>query len=192
MAVRFIYGLREPDTGLIRYIGKTTNPHRRWLNHLCEKSHCHRTYWIRSMLRRGLKPEMVIIETVDGAWPWQESERHWIAFARRNDWPLVNMTSGGDGVPDWAAAPKRYYGDDHWTHKMPERVASGDNNGSRRHPDLVWRGSRCKSSKLTESQVVEIRKRAASGEPLQQIAAVFGVSRRNVAYITSGTWWRHV
>jgi hypothetical protein len=192
MAVIHIYGLREPDTGLIRYIGKTTNPHRRWLNHLCEKSHCHRTCWIRALHRRGLRPEMVIIETVSGEWPWQESERFWIGFALKNDWPLVNMTSGGDGVPDWAAEPKRSYGDDHWTHRKPECLARGDNNGSRRHPQSIWRGSKCHSSKLTEADVREIRKRAASGVSHADLALQFSISRRNVWYIVNRKGWRHV
>ena len=188
----YIYGLREPDTGLIRYIGKTNNPHRRWLNHLTEKSHCKRTYWIRSLLRRGLRPEIVVIEEIHGAWPWQESERFWIAFANRNGWPLINMTSGGDGVPDWAAKPKRYYGKDHWTHKKPSALARGNKNGSRVHPESIWRGSRCRSSKLTEQQVISIRQLSTEGKSQQELAAQFGVCRRNINYITSGKWWKHV
>ena len=188
----YIYGLREPDTQLIRYIGKTNNPRRRWLNHLCEKSRTRRSCWIRSLQKRGLEPEMVIIEEISGAWPWQESERYWIQFAKENDWPLVNMTSGGDGVPDSAATPRKYSGDDHWTHKKPERLARGDNNGSRKHPDAIWRGSRCKSSKLTEDQVTTIKRLRESGETLVALAKKFNVSHENIAAIVNGKTWRHV
>jgi len=188
----YIYGLREPDTMMIRYIGKTTDPHRRWLNHLCEKSKTHRRNWILSLKRRGLEPEIVVIEEVTGAWPWQESERFWIAFALKNGWPLVNMTSGGDGVPDWASSPKRHYGDDHWSRRKPESLARGDANGSRKRPESIWRGSRCKSSKITERDVMTIRARAASGESHQSIALDFVISRRNVWNIVNRRQWKHV
>lgn len=188
----YIYGLREPHTGLIRYIGKTTNPRRRWLNHLCEKSHCRRTYWIRSLLRRKFRPELVIIEEIRGAWPWQESERFWISFAKANGWPLVNMTSGGDGVPDWAATPKRYYGKEHWTHNKPEALARGNRNGSRRHPEFIHRGTQRPNSKLDDAKIKEIRKLAASGISHLTLAERFGVSRRNIHYIVSGKAWKHV
>ena len=177
---------------MIRYIGKTINPRRRWLNHLCEKSHCKRTYWIRSLQKRGLRPVLIIIEEIRGAWPWQESERYWIAFALHHGCPLVNMTSGGDGVPDSSATPKKHYGDDHWTRKKPELVARGDNNGSRRHPDAIWRGSQCRSSKLTEAVIVRIRESANVGNTLNSIASEFNISRRNVSYIVNRKTWRHV
>lgn len=191
MGVAYIYGLREPDTQLIRYIGKTTNPHRRWLNHLCEKSKTHRAYWIQSLERRGLRPEIVIIEEVYGAWPWQESERFWIAFARCNGWPLVNMTDGGDGITG-DTQPRKYHGDEHWTRKKPERVARGDRNGARRHPDLILRGEQCPASRLTESTVREIKKLAATGTSEKDLAAQFNTGRRNVNHIVNGRSWKHV
>lgn len=191
MGVVYIYGLREPDTQLIRYIGKTNDPHRRWLNHLCEKSKTHRANWIRSLERRGLRPEIVVIEEVHGAWPWQESEKFWIAYAKSNGWPLVNMTAGGDGVVG-GPQPRKYSGDEHWTRKKPECMARGDRNGARRHPDLILRGDKCPASRLTELTVREIKQLAASGVPRKTIAAQTNTSRRNVSYIVNGGSWKHV
>lgn len=191
MGVTYIYGLREPDTQLVRYIGKTIDPHRRWLNHLCEKSKTRRAYWVQSLERRGLRPEMVIIEEIFGAWPWQESERFWIAFARANNWPLVNMTDGGDGITG-DTQPRKYSGDSHWTRKKPERVARGDRNGARRHPDLILRGDQCPASRLRGEQVAEIRRLAADGLSHQSLAAQFHTSRRNVWNVVNRKWWKHV
>lgn len=197
MAINFIYGLRDPETMQIRYIGKTNDMHRRWLNHLCEKSKTHRYYWIRSLDRRGLRPEMITLEEIRGNdslsdWPWQESERRWIAYGIRSGWPLVNMTSGGDGVSDCAKKPRKYSGDEHWTRKKPECVARGERNGAARHPELTLRGSQCPSSKLTEGQVREIRRMSASGVSNRALGIQFNVGHRNVWHIVKGKTWKHV
>lgn len=52
-------------------------------------------------------------------------------------------------------------------------------------------GERCPSSKLTNSEVVEIRARYASGGVSQMSLAVeFGVSQRAIGFITRGRTWR--
>jgi hypothetical protein len=94
----FIYGLVDPETGDIRYIGKSIRPRERVQNHMNEVSNCHRSHWLQSLKKRDLWPELVILETIVGAWPWQHSERYWIAYGRKKGWPLTNNTDGGDGV----------------------------------------------------------------------------------------------
>lgn len=54
------------------------------------------------------------------------------------------------------------------------------------------RGSRSGASKLTESQVAEIRARQAAGELHRVLAADYGVSRVTITNIVSGKTWRHV
>lgn len=89
----YIYGLIDPRNGRVRYVGKSDNPKSRLGDHLKDKSLCHRTNWVRSLLSEGIKPELVILENVVG--DWKEAERKWIAhFGREN---LVNGTDGGDG-----------------------------------------------------------------------------------------------
>lgn len=50
---------------------------------------------------------MVILERIVGLWPWQESEKYWISYGRKNGWNLVNNTDGGDGVTGLSEEAKR-------------------------------------------------------------------------------------
>lgn len=58
----------------------------------------------------------------------------------------------------------------------------------KRHP----RGSAKVDAKLTESDVTDIRSRAASGDFQRDIAASMGVSQSNVSLIVSRKTWSHV
>ena len=50
----FIYGLTEPNSDEIRYIGKSVRPLERFRNHINEKpSNCHRSHWLQSLAARG-------------------------------------------------------------------------------------------------------------------------------------------
>lgn len=95
-----IYGLYDPtdDQKTIRYVGYTSkSPSRRLIEHVAEakaSATCHRHKWIRSVLKKGVKPVVVVIEVVD-AESWQERERYWIGAHGSS---LVNGTVGGDGL----------------------------------------------------------------------------------------------
>lgn len=96
----YIYGLRCPVSGEIRYIGKSTQPHKRLKAHLgaakrCEYDH-HTARWIRSVGDGAIALE--ILDTLDAGSDWQERERHWIAAAECMGWPLTNSTAGGEGL----------------------------------------------------------------------------------------------
>ncbi|QXN74975.1 HNH endonuclease [Gordonia phage Posh] len=58
--------------------------------------------------------------------------------------------------------------------------------------DRHVRGSRNGNTHLTESDVAEIRRRAAAGELHRIVAADYGVSRSRVTTIVSRRSWRHV
>ena len=86
-----IYGLTD-QFGLVKYVGKTRSPSRRWLGHLL-------------LSRKGLLGfqlegiailEMVVAEKDDN-----EAEKRWIAFYGREN--LFNRTNGGNGA--WAYPP---------------------------------------------------------------------------------------
>lgn len=53
-----IYGLFDPITDELRYIGKTNDIVKRRSGHLRDKSKTYKANWIRSLLALGLKPEM--------------------------------------------------------------------------------------------------------------------------------------
>lgn len=64
--------------------------------------------------------------------------------------------------------------------------ADSDRHGTRP------RGSSRSNSKLTESSVVEIRKRLTAGDMQKDIAADFGVSRSTIYNLKEGISWNHV
>lgn len=95
----FIYGLCDPLTQQLRYIGKSNDPSVRNYEHTSArflKSKTHKNHWIKSLQSKALRPELFIIEEVlrDG---WQEDERFWIAYFKSIGANLTNSTAGGEG-----------------------------------------------------------------------------------------------
>lgn len=96
-----IYGLIDPRTNQLRYVGKTkrSTSHRRY-EHVCAshlKAKSHKNHWIESLLRDGERPESVVLEEVTES-EWEEAESFWIQYMKFIGCNLVNSTSGGDGV----------------------------------------------------------------------------------------------
>lgn len=94
-----IYTLSDPDTGRIRYVGKTCKPGDRLAQHVWQAQHgvrgTHRTHWIAACVRNGRPPIMSVLTEVAGN--GDEAERYWIRTLRRNGCALVNATDGGEG-----------------------------------------------------------------------------------------------
>lgn len=95
----FIYALKDPTTGAIRYIGKTKNPRGRFSSHISNirRENNHRARWIRSLLVRGFKPTLEIIDEVP-VLEWPQWEVAYIEFFREQDCDLVNSHAGGLGA----------------------------------------------------------------------------------------------
>ena len=93
-----IYALIDPRTQAMRYVGKAKDLRRRYLRHIRESQRQtnHRARWIQSVLRSGLAPDMVAIETTTEE-GWIEAELFWIAYFRFIGADLVNTTAGGTG-----------------------------------------------------------------------------------------------
>lgn len=92
-----IYVLVDPDTGEIRYIGRTSQQlSTRLRDHIRDRKSGHKKYWIDSLRSKDLVPRIVLLqEVMDTEWP--EAERYWISYFRSIGCPLTNMTNGGDG-----------------------------------------------------------------------------------------------
>lgn len=94
-----IYGLMDPRTGVLRYIGKTSRSlQQRLRGHLFDskKKRNHRERWISSLLESGLEPVIEEFDCVAG--DGSDAERSFIGVARALGCRLVNATDGGDGV----------------------------------------------------------------------------------------------
>jgi len=93
-----IYGLADPITKDIRYIGKSERVKERYANHMNDNSKTHKVNWIKSLKSKGQKPFLIILEELSDTDNWQEKEIFWIKTAKDKNWNLVNSTNGGDGV----------------------------------------------------------------------------------------------
>lgn len=203
----FIYGLFDPESGMIRYIGKSIRPEERLRNHMQDKSKCHRSHWLRSLKSKGMKPGMIFLEQVSGEWPWQESERFWISYGKRNGWPLTNNTDGGDGVPGLPAETrermrKTWLGRKH----RPESLLKiGAATAARRHSDetkarmsaarkgcvITWGAKISEATrKLSHEQVGVIAGRLANGEKGIVLAREYGVHRTTLSKIKMGVYFK--
>lgn len=116
----YIYGLKDPETKEIRYVGKANNPKVRYHQHVKggDLSNSHKRGWIDSLAKKGLVPELVILEVTDEK-RWETREKHWIKYGLNNDWPLTNISAGGACYP--SPLPKRYCWDKIiWSYLPPE------------------------------------------------------------------------
>jgi hypothetical protein len=96
-----IYALCEPESGLIRYVGKTRyTPERRLTYHLTQSrsSRLPSANWLRSLNLRGFRPIMVELERVGLNDDWASRERFWISACKDAGFRLLNLTDGGEGA----------------------------------------------------------------------------------------------
>ena len=95
-----IYVLKHPETGKVRYVGKTARTlEKRLGEHLrSSKSYSHRcANWIKSLQKQGLTPSIELLEKVNLS-ELEEKEIAWIKKFREEGLDLTNLTDGGEGT----------------------------------------------------------------------------------------------
>lgn len=203
----YIYALRDPRDGAFRYIGKTARPvDLRLKEHLREPAGKHRrSRWIQKLKRLGLKPEVVVLEQIEGAWPWQESERYWIAFAKAQGWDLVNSTAGGEGVENLTADARARIATT-WKGRKhrPETIAKlkaaralrktsdatrAKMSAAMRGREITWAAKIAVAvRKLSPEQRESILRRLEAGERVKDLAREFGVHRTTLSKVKAGSY----
>lgn len=74
--------------------------------------------------------------------------------------------------------------------RVTERMNLGNRNGARLHPECLARGERNGNSRLTTSQVAEIRRRRqADAVSLRKLARSYGISYETVRQVIRGRTW---
>ena len=93
--LHYIYGLKDPITDEIRYIGQTSQSlYKRWKSHLHEANRStkqvnrRKDNWINSLRRKGLYPLLVYLDRVED---WNFWEKYYISKFSN----LTNLTRGG-------------------------------------------------------------------------------------------------
>lgn len=104
----FVYALCDPVTAEVRYVGLTYNPAKRLGEHISEAKKIHEPWhsapknrWLRSLIARGHKPKMVVLEEVPRA-IGLEAEQRWIkAYGEQIGGRLANCEYAVlDEIPD--------------------------------------------------------------------------------------------
>lgn len=96
-----IYTLADPNTGEIKYVGKTSKTlEERIVTHIRDAKYKQqsnkRLSWIKKLLNNNLIPKIEEIEIIDEKFG-NEIEIYWISQFRAWGFNLKNMTEGGDG-----------------------------------------------------------------------------------------------
>lgn len=102
---------------------------------------------------------------------------------------------------------KKYFGDDHWTHRHPEWIATGDKSGQRLHPErfptgddhwtrkknhLVLRHENNPRAKLKNTDIPTIKNLYTSGVSQPKIGVQYGVSQAVISSILRGKTWKNL
>jgi len=95
----YVYGLIDPISKELRYVGKTNNlkvRYRDHINKLYERNY--KSNWIKSLISKNNKPEMVVLETHEDESECFAAEIRLIEYFKSIGSNLTNLTSGGEGT----------------------------------------------------------------------------------------------
>jgi len=94
-----IYGLTDPRSGLIRYVGKSISGLQRARQHRssAKSEDTYKARWIKSLRRLGLDFRIEVLEEHLKPNTLSAAEKRWIAYLRTTGVRLTNLTDGGDG-----------------------------------------------------------------------------------------------
>jgi hypothetical protein len=150
-----IYGLVDPRTSAVRYVGKTTQGMRRIYNHRAglRVDRTHKGAWLRQLQAEGLQCGVLLLEEL----PAEElcaAEVRWIAAGRKEGWPLTNLTDGGEGLHGLARTP---------THRA--RIAAALRGRVMPMEQRAKLSKACMGRKLSAEHAAKLREAATGRRP---------------------------
>lgn len=101
--INLIYGMIDPLTNELRYIGKTylrpgltvkESLNKRLLGHLKSRKITYHSRWVKGLLAVKEIPEIFLIEKVGVS--WADAEKFWISYFKTIGSKLTNTTEGGE------------------------------------------------------------------------------------------------
>lgn len=157
-----VYTLTDPRDGLVKYVGITSRPTRRMVDHLNDKRNNLKSTWVKSLKKLGLKPLFDVIDITDKE-NYSKIEQYWISQMKTWGFPLKNMTDGGDGsygVKPWNKGLKGVFKHSEESKqkmsKFRKENTLGENNGffGKQHSDKTIEKARERmlGSKWNETQ----------------------------------------
>lgn len=95
-----IYGLIDPTTKELRYIGQSSTGFKRPKSHMYKsvykRYNSHLYCWIRGLVSKNLSPEIVVIEELLCRKNLSNSEQFYISYFKAMGCRLTNLTVGGE------------------------------------------------------------------------------------------------
>lgn len=202
----YIYGLVDPNTNKIRYVGKTQNLDERFQAHFRPsilKPRTRKNNWIKSLIWKNQKPRLVILEMTTKE-NWQEREQYWIAHLRKLNYKLTNSTDGGEGMLNATEDLRRRLSLAHmgntarlgksFPHSEQSRKKIGDAlRGKPKSYEHIRKlsGENSPHSKLTWEQVEEIRRKHKIDKIRNQdLSSSYKISPSQITGIIQNRYWR--
>jgi hypothetical protein len=93
----FIYCLRDPRDGKVRYVGKAKDPKARLREHLKSVDCPGLARWLGKLKALQRRPEIQVLEPVRQG-NWERREQYWIWEMWSRGEPLTNIALGGMGI----------------------------------------------------------------------------------------------
>jgi hypothetical protein len=93
---------------------------------------------------------------------------------------------------DMVKKGRALFGDRNPSRIFPERRPRGANHWTKLKPTNILRGSENPKAKLTERNVIEIRKLRKDGIRIKDLSTRFGVSETHIKYIIYRKSWVHI
>lgn len=101
MTSYIIYGLVDPQTQHLRYIGKSihglTRPRQHSDDGRLSRESGYKANWIRGLRTQGLRPNIVVLQEFEDQDILAQAEVHWISYFKAMGCPLTNYCRGGEG-----------------------------------------------------------------------------------------------
>lgn len=217
MSQYFIYGLADPDTKMIRYVGQTNNMRERLYNHISEARKPGRknrkNAWVASLLKQGRKPEIIELARCSSREELNEAEIETIALLTECGFDLTNGTGGGNRVTELTNSHKLKLGNSrrgsHHTDETKERMSIIHKKIAVDNPELTAtrvanlkssfekrkpsKGEKHVYSKLKEKDILIIRDKMMSGASLSSLQKLYPfVSKQTIWRAATGQTWSHV
>lgn len=184
MSQQTIYALIDPKTKTVKYIGKTSSRlSQRYASHIyySKTSKDSKGAWIRNLIKKGLRPELKVIEVVSSN-IGNEREASWIQHYKDAGAELVNETKGGDGIKGYrhSKETKRKIGE------ASRCMARTIEHGRKLSEGKV--GTCNPQSKLNPADIEKIKELLAQGVKQKAIADCFHITQSHVSRIKTGAY----
>ena len=184
----YIYGLFDPRTKELKYIGKTKDTLKNRLQYhlypVALKPITLKNNWLKSLLKQGLKPHITPLqETTEDRWQIDEQEniKHW----KMMGCPLTNGTDGGEGLLNYKTSEetkrkisKALSGRPHsleWNKKV-----SLSHIGKKVHSEVVRDKIGSFFRKLNNKQIYSVKWLSSIGVKQKEICNIYHINRRTL------------